>query len=61
MNIKEAFALIFGVIGFLILRVIYLGEPIPSPNGYYDLRTPIFVFGVIFIFIFGFFLGQENR
>jgi len=61
MNHKEVFALFFGIIGFILLRIIYLGDPIPSPHGYYDLRSLVFIFGFIFIFIFRLFIGQENR
>jgi len=61
MNRKEVFGLFFGVIGLAILRVTYLGDPIPSPSGLYDLKPIVFGFGLLFISIFGFFLGQENR
>ena len=61
MNRKEVFGLFFGVIGLAILRVTYLGDPIPSPSGLYDLRSFSFICGIIFIFITGLFMGQENR
>jgi hypothetical protein len=61
MNLKEVFALIFGVVGFIALRGIYMDIEMPSPNGIYDLKPVVFGFGILLIFIFGFFLGQENR
>jgi hypothetical protein len=61
MNLKKVFALFLGVIGFLISRVIASGDPISSPNGCYDLRPSIFIFGLTLIFMSGIFFGQENN
>lgn len=61
MNLREVFALIIGVFGFLILRVIYLGNEIPSPNGYYDMRPAVFGIGVVLVFLFGLIIGWENK
>ncbi|MCK9458713.1 MAG: hypothetical protein M0R80_03675 [Proteobacteria bacterium] len=61
MKNNEVVALIIGVVGFLILRVIYLGDAIPSPNGLFDLRPWSFGLGIVFVAVFGFLMGWENR
>jgi hypothetical protein len=60
MNAKEVISCWLGVVGFLILRIIYLGSEILSGNGT-DIRWLVFGFGLILFFLFAFFLGQENK
>jgi hypothetical protein len=61
MKTNEVVALVIGVVGFLILRVIYLGDSIPSPNGLFDLRPWSFGLGLILVFMFGFIMGWQGR
>jgi len=62
MNAKEVLALGMGIVGFLILRVVYLGTEILSGNGT-NIRWLFFGFGfgLFLFFFFAFFIGQENR
>jgi len=60
MNGKEVFAIFLGIIGFFLLREIYLGTSYMSPNGG-DYRYLVFALGMTLWASFGIMLGQENR